>query len=528
MKRLSSLSALLLAFVIISAGATVPALKVSASADAASSPVDVRAGSSRIPPVSEHRKSAAYEWLDVALEATAREHERVAPRPTVGSRMLAIIVTAMYDAWAAYDERAVGTRLGARLRRPAAERTEANKAKAIAYATYRAMLYVFPEDEKWLSEQMRLRGLDPTDETTDPTKPQGVGNVAAAAVMEYRRNDGSNQHGDEAGSSGKPYSDYTYYNPVNPWDKIKDPDCWQPIQFDDGRGGKVTPGFLTPHWYRVKPFALKRSDQFRPGPPPKVGSEQLKKEVDEVIAFNSGLTLEQKAIVEFMRDGPRSTGQSGHWLRFAQDVSRRDKHDVDKDVKLFFAVGNVAMDAFIAAWEAKRYYDSSRPWTLVHHYYAGKTLRGWAGPGKGVRLLPASEWHPYSPSNFVTPPFPGYVSGHSTVSAACAKVLELFTGSDEFGSEERRKAGELTEADFPVSALLMLDGAPASNVPATADVVLPLPTFTATAEMAGISRVMGGYHIQADNVAGLDVGRKVAHYVWPEIQSYFDGTAKVR
>src|SRR5262245_44527064 len=56
--------------------------------------------------------SAAYRWLDIALEATAREHDRVAPRPTVGSRMLAIVVTAMYDAWAAYDDKAVGTRLG--------------------------------------------------------------------------------------------------------------------------------------------------------------------------------------------------------------------------------------------------------------------------------------------------------------------------------------------------------------------------------------------------------------------------------
>ena len=61
-----------------------------------------------------------------------------------------------------------------------------------------------------------------------------------------------------------PYSDYTFYKPINPWDKIKDPDCWQPIQFDSvkGDGSKVTPGFLTPHWYRVKPFALQRSDQW--------------------------------------------------------------------------------------------------------------------------------------------------------------------------------------------------------------------------------------------------------------------------
>ena len=60
----------------------------------------------------------------------------------------------------------------------------------------------------------------------------------------------------------------------------------------------------------------------------------------------------------------------------------------------------------------------------------------------------------------------------------------------------------------------------------TCDVALDLPTFTATAEMAGISRVMGGYHIQADNVAGLDLGRKVAQYVFPKTKAYFDGTAR--
>src|SRR6185312_5320345 len=129
------------------------------------------------------------------------------------------------------------------------------------------------------------------------------------------------------------------------------------------------PGFLTPHWYRVKPFALESSAQFRPGPPPKTttDNELLKQQTDQVLAYNRSLSHHQKAIVEFMRDGPRSTGQSGHWLRFAQDVCRRDRHDIDQDVKIFFTIGNVAMDAFIACWEAKRYYDSSRPWTLVRH-----------------------------------------------------------------------------------------------------------------------------------------------------------------
>src|SRR2546423_252918 len=479
-------------------------------------------------PQPEQARSAAYQWLEIALEATAREHARNIPRPTIGSRMLAIIVTAMYDAWGAYDERAVGTRLGGSLRRPLAERTQANKEKAIAYATYRALLDLFPEDSEWLNGQMRQQGFDPNDTSTDPSTPQGVGNAAAAALIAYRHHDGANQLGDEVGSNGKPYSDYTFYKPLNPPDQIRNPDRWQPIPFDDGHGGKVIYGFLTPQWYRVKPFALKSSGQFRPGPPPKVGSEQLRREVDEVLHFNGNLTLEQKAIVEFMRDGPRSTGQSGHWLRFAQAVSRRDNYSLDQDVKLFFAVGNTAFDAFIAAWEAKRYYDSSRPWTLIHYYYGNKKVVGWGGPGKGFITLPAADWHPYSPYTFITPPFPGYVSGHSTVSAACAKMLELFTGSDYFGATEVRHAGELTEPGVSCEYKQARNGVQATGITSDGTVTLSLPTFSATAQMAGISRVLGGYHIQADNTAGLKLGSKVANYEWPQIQAYFNGSASPR
>jgi hypothetical protein len=459
------------------------------------------------------RPTAAYQWLEISLEATAREVDRAGARPTIIARTLAVALTAMYDAWSAYDDKAVGTRLGNRLRRPARERTERNREIAIAYATYRALLDVYPEDRVWLADEMRRMGFDPDDDTKDIRKPQGVGNVAARSVCDDRHHDGANQLGDEVGGSGKPYSDYTFYVAHNPKDRVHDPDRWQPLPFSDGRGGSFHPGFLTPHWYRVRPFALDRSDQFRPPPPPKFGSEQLKREVDEVIRFNAGLTSEQKAIVEFMRDGPRSTGQSGHWLRFAQDVSRRDRHTLDQDVKLFFAVANVAHDAFIAAWEAKRYYDSSRPWTLVRQYYAGQEIDGWMGPAHGVAKLKAEAWHPYSPANFVTPPFPGYVSGHSTVSAACARLLELFTGSDKFGFVERRKPGILTEPDAEC---------------AKSEVELALPTFSATAEMAGISRIMGGYHIQADNLAGLELGRKVADFTWPRIKAYWEGASPTR
>ncbi|MBK7696282.1 MAG: hypothetical protein IPI30_18770 [Saprospiraceae bacterium] len=88
------------------------------------------------------------------------------------------------------------------------------------------------------------------------------------------------------------------------------------------KGDTFLVNFLTPHWYRVKPFGLESSAQFRAPEYPKVGSDQLAREVQEVIDFNSNLTPERKAIIEFMRDGPRSTGQAGHWLQFAQMVSR--------------------------------------------------------------------------------------------------------------------------------------------------------------------------------------------------------------
>jgi hypothetical protein len=139
--------------------------------------------------------------------------------------------------------------------------------------------------------------------------------------------------------------------------------------------------------------------------------------------------------------------------------------------------------------------------------------------------VPAERWHPYSPPTFVTPPFPGYVSGHSAVSGAGSRMLELFTGSDRFGAIARHRAGVYTEDGCAPADMLARSGRPATGVPVSAEVVLDLPTFSATAELAGISRVMGGYHIQADNKAGLALGRAVAQHSWGRYQAYFDGAA---
>jgi hypothetical protein len=155
------------------------------------------------------------------------------------------------------------------------------------------------------------------------------------------------------------------------------------------------------------------------------------------------------------------------------------------------------MDAFIANWDSKMYYDYARPYALVHEYYQDQVIQAWGGPDRGMTELQGQEWRPYSPETFLCPPFPSYASGHSTVSGACGEALRLFTGDDHFGMSVKLVPGALTEPD---------------NLGDT--VTLHFPTFTETADMAGISRVLGGYHIQADNVAGLQLGRDVAGEVW--------------
>ncbi|WP_318310202.1 vanadium-dependent haloperoxidase [Flagellimonas crocea] len=438
----------------------------------------------------------AHKWSDIAILATARDTEKFRPRPTITSRFLGLTFVAIFDAWSRYDENAKPVYLAKVPRRPEVDRTLENKQIAISYAAFRALREYYYSDEKLFTDFMIELGLNPNNESLNPNTPEGIGNLAAKAVIEARKWDGANQYGEE-GSNGEPYFDYTGYEPVNSPDANVDPNRWQPKYFSDGNGGKFAPKCLTPFWDRVIPVSLKSGDQFRPGPPPKVGSEKLKVEVEEVVELQANLTDYQKALVEFMRDGPQSVQQAGHWLKFAQEVSKRDNHSLDEDVKMFFYNQVVAMDAFIASWDSKMYYDFARPFALVHEYYAGEKIHGWGGVGKGIIEMEGGQWRPYSPETFLCPPFPSYTSGHSTISGGCAEALKLWTGSDDFGFETELVAGALTEPN---------------NLGDT--ITLKFPTFSETAKMAGISRVLGGYHIQSENIAGLKLGRDVAQEAW--------------
>jgi hypothetical protein len=448
----------------------------------------------------------AYRWGKIALSATANDTERFRPRPTVTSRMLALVFTSMYDAWSHYDSLALACIIRGLPRRPAAEHTLKNKEIAISHAAYGTLNHYFYSDSAMFRDFMLTLGLNPSDTTTDQSKPEGMGNFIARMVIASRYNDGANQYSDLEGSSDAPYSDYTGYQPVNSPDENKDLSRWQPKYFADGKGGKFAPACLTPHWGRVYPLLIQTADQFRPSPPPALDSDQLKQELQEVIDLSANLSLEQKALVEFMRDGPKSVQQAGHWLMFAQHVSTRDSHDLNQDIKMYFIVTAVAMDAFIAAWETKLFYDYARPYALVHSFYKDQEISAWGGPFKGTVKMKGQDWIPYSPETFVCPPFPSYVSGHSCVSGACAEILKRFTRSDTFGLEVRRLPGALTEVGLTEDS-----------------VTLKFPTFSNTAEQAGQSRVLGGYHIQADNVAGLQLGRDVATYAWDKYIAMIKG-----
>lgn len=223
--------------------------------------------------------------------------------PPMVARALAIVHTCTYDAWAAYDGRAVGSQLGATLRRPFDERTLANKERAVSYAAHRALTDLFPAQKPTFDSLMESLNLDPADASTDVATPTGIGNVAAAAVIALRHHDGANQLGD----LGLPaYSDYTGYQAVNTVDEIIDPNRWQPLRFSNGLGGFVVPGYIGAHWGNVIPFALRSASEFRPEPPALYPNGAYVAEAKDLIELTAKLDDRTKMIAEYWADGPRS------------------------------------------------------------------------------------------------------------------------------------------------------------------------------------------------------------------------------
>jgi hypothetical protein len=449
-------------------------------------------------------ESVVSKWDRAALAAVRATR----PGPPVVARALAIAHTAMYDAWAAYDARAVGTRLGGSLRRPPGERSDANKEQAINYAAYRALLDLFPSQQSAFDSVMTELGFDGSDISTDAASPTGIGNLAAAAVLSFRHHDGSNQLGDLAPGS---YADYTGYQPVNDAYTIRDPNRWQPLLATNAQGVTAQQVYIAPHWGHVIPFALTSGAQFRPASVPNLyPSQGYTDQALEIIDFSAKLTDQQKGIVEYWADGPQSELPPGHWALFAEWVSRRDGNGIDADVKMFFAMTNAMLDASIAVWDCKRTFDYVRPITAIRYLMAGKQILAWAGPGRGAQLVPGEQWRAYQTGALPTPAFPEFSSGHSAFSAAAAEVLRSFTGSDAFGNAVTIKAGS--------------SGVEPGAVPAT-DIVLSWATFSDAANQAGMSRRYGGIHFKEGDLQSRAMGRLIGAQAWAKAQTYFNGTA---
>src|SRR5919201_2044988 len=245
------------------------------------------ARAARLPPAATVRDdSIVVRWNEAVLQGV-RESKL---GPPMVSRALAIIHTAMYDSWAAYDRDAAGTRFGGALRRPPAERIRANKEEAISFAAYRAAVDLFPASRTTTFDPfMATLGFDLRDSTTYASAPAGVGNLVAHALLKFRHADGANQLGN--------YADYTgFASPNAPMDltgsfdpaTVRDPNAWQPLQYRDATGTVVSPGFVGAQWQRVTPFALTSTDMLRSSTgPARYGSTQYVTQAEELLALSA-------------------------------------------------------------------------------------------------------------------------------------------------------------------------------------------------------------------------------------------------
>lgn len=287
-----------------------------------------------------------------------------------------------------------------------------------------------------------------------------------------------------------------------------------------------------------------------------------------------------RVLAEFWADGPNSETPPGHWNTIANGVTDQlealgiDKRiggrgrvvsDLEWDVKLYFALNGAVHDAAVSAWDAKEAYDYVRPISMIRHMgglgqssdpagpsydpnglpletglvevisvettavgerhaalagYEGEiAIFAWAGhpadpaDAGGVEWMLAEDWLPYQAAGFVTPPFAAYTSGHSTFSRASAEVLTYFTGDPYF-------PGGIGTFVAPANDYLQFEGGP------TETVALQWATYYDAADEAGLSRLYGGIHVDADDFAGRIAGSQVGIAAYVQAQRYFRGRVR--
>ncbi len=200
---------------------------------------------------------------------------------------------------------------------------------------------------------------------------------------------------------------------------------------------------LEPLWGSVRPFVMSSGDEFRPPPPPACDGDEYEAAAYDVYAASQDLTDRQKEIAEYWAGDPGSETPPGMNLRIGLEAAERHELNTMRQARLLAHLGAAIADAGIAAWDAKFHYWSDRPVTTIRRM-----------------------WDPEWTSYIGTPPFPGYVSGHSTFSGATAELLSLW---------------------FPGDRAM----------------------HRALATDAAMSRFFGGIHPRYDNEVGLEVGQQV-------------------
>lgn len=524
------------------------------------------------PPLQAQHTSPAFlmglslteQWNELGLAAV---RDGLA-RPTATTHQMFQLSAAMYDAIAMYNSVAAPYALSDHYRRPVNEHTRDNKKRAASQAAYQTLKVIFADYEAQtghFNQHLRALGYRDASRGNHNHQASRIGYQAAMAVLRVRSNDGSNANNDYEETTSNRYPErYVPTNLPGAIDQINelgeqfDPNRWQPLRVPTGAllDSLSVPvidelnldtfgdqGFLSAHWGAVTPFALANSAEYRPSAPPRYNSiaeytdargqsssshQAYVQQVGEVLDYSANLTDRHKVIAEFWADGPRTESPPGHWNQLAHGIIERDDMDIDEATRLFFVLNGALLDAGIATWEAKRYYDFIRPASAIRFLYNGELIQAWGGPNMGTQPILGENWSPYQKLTFVTPPFPEYVSGHSTFSRAAADVLTYYTGSNIFydgvtmTTQDVNGDGmlDMLGEHIATAGSFFIEPGPSNNI------VLQWKTFRDASDEAGISRLYGGIHIQDGDLRGRELGAKIGERAFAKAQQYFNGTVE--
>lgn len=250
---------------------------------------------------------------------------------------------------------------------------------------------------------------------------------------------------------------------------------------EDGSWYPTPPAYMAavePHFRTVRAYTLDSATEFKPKPPVPF-SEDPRSRFFALLQQNYRLSLtdEQKAIAAFWDCNPFAVQDNGHllvglkkispgahWLGITGIACQQAGKSFEQAMQIFTAVAIGLQDGFICCWDEKFRSNRVRPETVIRKYID-------------------PNWRPL----LQTPPFPEYLSGHSTISAASATILTHFFGPS-----------------FAYTDTVELRyGLPARK----------FSSFKQAAEEAAISRFYGGIHfmdaIENGLVQGEQVGQRV-------------------